>query len=351
MAGEAEPLRKFGANVIETNVQTYALANGIARSAKAMTDQQKIMARAGLVSQQLGYADNDLANTADSAANQFRKAGGGVQEFGVRIGEFLLPAATKATEGFNELLGAILDLAESSGPTLASWGQSLANIFGGIGILVRNFGDLWTIAKLRVGEFVANSVAYLDVLPENFGRVLDWLTKNWKNVLVDWFNLNKEFWSNLVINIGSAIKSIWDALRGQPWEFTWKPLLDGFKATSEALPELIKPALISVDDEVNAIWSKIGAREAARASALGQQAAPKKPPGEVKKPEKPADYRLASAVEIGTKEAYSIVAKSLSPRPNDPQRQQVNLQRDANGILRDIRDQNQRNRAPQLAVR
>lgn len=351
LAGEAEPLRRFGVNVTETNVKTYALANGIATSAKSMTDMQKVAARAAIIMNGLSYAQDDLENTASSASNQFRMAGGGIAEFGSRIGEILLPAVNLGTQAFNTFLGAVLDLFEASMPTIRAGMEYLSAGMEMVGMVARNFGDFFTVAKLRVGEFAANAVAWIGTIPENFGPITEWLGRNWWNLLTDMVNLTASAFKNLITNAANLGKAIWNALSGQPWSFAWTPLLDGFKATTEKLPDLIRPDLISVDDEVNRILERIGKKEFERSQALANAASPKKPIVPLAASDsKDSNYRLASAVEVGSKEAYSIVARTLAPGGNDPGRQQVDLIRQTNGILGQIRDGVNKNAPAQFSV-
>lgn len=320
LAGEAEPLRQFGANVTETNVKAYALASGMKLVGGALSDQNKITARAALIMQQLGYAQNDLERTSDSAANQFRKAGGGITEFGVRIGELLLPAVKLATEAFNELLGSLLEVFEANQPVIQSWAEKVTDVMRGVGVLARNFGDFWQIARLRVGEFVSNTLAWFETLPANFGPITEWLGRNWFNLLKDMAAMIQAPFANIAKNAANLGSAVWHALRGEPWEFAFTPLLDGFKATTEKLPELIKPELISVQGEVDRIMAGITAKETERLKNMAKAGAPvPKKPGPIA-PEastKAAEYKLASAVEIGSKEAYSIVARSLSSGAKD----------------------------------
>jgi hypothetical protein len=334
LAGEAEPLRQFGANITETNVKAYALSHGIASSAKAMTDQQKVAARAALIMEGLGYAQGDIERTAGSAANQFRAAGGGIQEFGIRLGQVLLPAITAGTEAFNELLGAVLDATEGSSGTIESWASKVASAMGTVGMIVRNRGDFFHILQLRVGEFAENAIRWIGVLPENFGAVLSWIGRNWFNMLKDMANFVVVVFSNIVENAQNFGVAVWDAIQGRGFQFTWKPLLDGFQAATEQLPELIKPALISVDAEVQELWDRISENEKKRSQAIEGLGKPMKPaapvlPGAGEAASKEAEYRIGGALEIGSKEAFSAISRNVASNKSttDIAKQGVAVQR------------------------
>ena len=64
-----------------------------------------------------------------------------------------------------------------------------------------------------------------------------------------------------------AIQGFWDTGK---WNFNWTPLLDGFKATTEKLPELIKPPLISAQKQIDAITQKISDADAKRLGLLNK---------------------------------------------------------------------------------
>lgn len=339
LAGQAEPLRQFGVNITEEAVKAYALSAGLAKSANAIDEQAKISARAALIMRGLSYAQNDLERTAGSAANQFRKAGGGLQEFGIRIGELMLPAINAGAQAFNEFLAVVLEVFEGSLPTLKGWFEYLSGAMDAVGVVARNFGAVWEDTQLRVGAFVANAVAWFETIPANFGPITEWLGRNWYQLLADFASMTASAFTNLLSNAQSFGVALWEAIKGNGFEFTWTPLLEGFKATTEQLPELIKPALVNVDDQVAQIWDKVAAKEGDRLAAIasaGKGGTPGKP-GPVAAEAKAAEPKLASAVEVGSKEASSIVARAFNQGGRgDVARQGVEVARDSNVTLKNI---------------
>jgi len=70
---------------------------------------------------------------------------------------------------------------------------------------------------------------------------LAWFGRNWTNLFVDLFNGTKTIFTNLGTNITNVFREIWAFIASggtKAFEFTWMPLLDGFKATTEALPAI-----------------------------------------------------------------------------------------------------------------
>jgi flagellar biosynthesis regulator FlaF len=232
----------------------------------------------------------------------------------VRIGELLLPAITTGVQAFNELLAAALNFVESSRDTIKGWADSFASAMGTVGVMSRNLGSMWTITQLKIGEFAENSVRWFETIPANLRIILPWIGRNWQNMLIDLASAAAAIFTNILDNAWNFGQAVWAAIQGQPWQFVWTPLLDGFKATTEALPEMIKPALISVSAAVNEEVGKIAEREVAHADAIAKaaKAAMPKKPGALDTTKDKADYKLASAVEIGSKEASSIIARSTS---------------------------------------
>lgn len=310
LAGQSEPLIKYGVLIDEDAVKAYALSHGLATSAKSIDAHAKMSARAAIIAQGLSYAQGDLANTADSAANQFRKAGGGMATFAEMIGTLLLPAVNLGTTAFNDLLAMTIETFETNLPMIESWAGYITGAMSEVGKWARNLGAYWKISQLMAGEFVANTVNWLNTLPENIGPIVLWIQNNWANMLRDLMDGTAAAFTNLLTNASNFGQALWAALSGDTdamANFSWTPLLKGFTAATEALPEMIKPALISVQDEIDAVWAGIESKEAIRAAKLAKAVARPKDKGPADEAKKDVERKLAAAVEIGSKESYSII--------------------------------------------
>jgi hypothetical protein len=123
LAGETEPLRQFGANLTEARVQQFAWQEGIAESGVALTEQQKVLARYGLLLQDTSIQQGDFAATSDEAANAQRIAAATAQDSAASIGENFLPVYKQAVAAVSALAGAFGSL---PGPL-----QTAAVIFAG----------------------------------------------------------------------------------------------------------------------------------------------------------------------------------------------------------------------------
>jgi hypothetical protein len=104
LAGETEPLRRFGIDLSAAAVENYALAEGIAEQGKQMTEQQKVQARYGLLMKETSKTQGDFANTSDGLANQQRILGAQMTELQKTVGGLLLPVLTGLATFANTVL-------------------------------------------------------------------------------------------------------------------------------------------------------------------------------------------------------------------------------------------------------
>lgn len=101
LAGETEPIRRFGIDLSAAAVQAYAYANGIAASGSTLTEAQKVQARYGLLMQQTAQVQGDFANTSGGLANQQRILSAGWTDLTAKIGTLFLPGATGVVSFLN----------------------------------------------------------------------------------------------------------------------------------------------------------------------------------------------------------------------------------------------------------
>lgn len=104
LTGESEPLRDFGVFMTEAAVKAQALKMGLVPLNGELTEQQKIMARAGLIMAQTANAQGDLARTSGSTSNQLRAAQSAWSNLLLVIGQELIPALTPAIQAFASLI-------------------------------------------------------------------------------------------------------------------------------------------------------------------------------------------------------------------------------------------------------
>lgn len=96
ISGEVEPLKRLGIIVNDTRVKTYAYTQGLAKQGAELTDQQKILARYGLIMEATQKAQGDLKRTGDSTTNSFRTMKSQLAEVSITFGSMLIPTIDKA---------------------------------------------------------------------------------------------------------------------------------------------------------------------------------------------------------------------------------------------------------------
>lgn len=119
LAGETEPLRKYGIDLSAAAVEAYAYANGIAEAGKELTEAEKVQGRYGLLLEQTAQVAGDAANTSGEYANQQREFSVALEEIQTKLGGLLLPIATEFLGFANaELVPVLEQLVDDFGPEL-----------------------------------------------------------------------------------------------------------------------------------------------------------------------------------------------------------------------------------------
>jgi hypothetical protein len=135
LAGEIEPLRKFGIDVYAAATQQKALELGLAETTAELTEQDKVMARYALIMEQTEKTAGDFKNTQDGLANSTRTVSAQMEDFKAAVG-------TLAT-------GALAEVASTAG--------DIVTIFNELGDLLGDDGG--------AGLFSRIGTAAIDALP------------------------------------------------------------------------------------------------------------------------------------------------------------------------------------------
>lgn len=110
ISGETEPMKRFGVVINEAAVQAELLRLGFEGNVQEASEAAKAIARANIILERTAVANGDAARTADSAANQFRRARGEFYEAAVVLGNQLLPAVTDVTRAVSDTIEAFTEL-------------------------------------------------------------------------------------------------------------------------------------------------------------------------------------------------------------------------------------------------
>ena len=120
LAGETEPLRRYGLDLSAASVNAYAYATGIAAAGTELTEAQKVQARYAYLLEQTNAVAGDFANTSDELANKQRIQAALWDDVQAKIGGAFLPVAAQVASILaDDVIPAISALVDEHGPALA----------------------------------------------------------------------------------------------------------------------------------------------------------------------------------------------------------------------------------------
>lgn len=155
LTGESEPMRDFGVFMTDAAVKAQAFKMGLAPVGAELTEQQKIMARAGLIMAQTTNAQGDLARTSGSTANRLRAASSAYSNLSLVVGTQLIPALTPAIITITRLIQSFTALS----PATQKWliiAAAGAAVFGPIMLGVAGIASaVSALAPALVGARIA----------------------------------------------------------------------------------------------------------------------------------------------------------------------------------------------------
>lgn len=232
LAGETEPLRKYGIDLSAAAVEQYALANGIASSASEMTENEKVQARYGLLMEKTAQTSGDFANTSDSLANSQRIVKANFENLQASIGAAFLPVLEKMT-GY--LAGTVL-------PAVTGLVEGMRDGTGAGGRIAEVFGTVKGAAETAFGyvrDFVSPILADLSARFESGTESGDILRVAFDRILE-----------------AGRVAFTWFQDEGLPalqavWGFITKTLAPD---VTSAFYDRIKPALVEIGNVVRAFW-------------------------------------------------------------------------------------------------
>lgn len=95
LIGQSRALYKYGIDITNATLQTYAYGLGLEKAVSEMTQAEKMQLRVLAILDQSKVAWGDLANTIESPSNQIRIFKNNMSELGIIIGQLFIPMLTK----------------------------------------------------------------------------------------------------------------------------------------------------------------------------------------------------------------------------------------------------------------
>lgn len=131
LIGQSRALYKYGIDITNATLKTYALEHGVTKAVSAMTQSEKMELRLLAILDQSKVAWGDMANTVNSVANQYRIFGQSVSNLSRVLGNLFLPIIAKVLPYVNALLISLRQMFELLGFRL--YGDNwLSNVLDGI---------------------------------------------------------------------------------------------------------------------------------------------------------------------------------------------------------------------------
>ncbi len=277
LAGETEPLKKYGIDLSAAAVETYALANGIGTAGEALTEQEKVQARYGLLMEETAKTSGDFANTQDGMANASRTLDAEFQDLQAELGEKLLPFMEKAVNVGRDMIAWISENSEVLMPLAA-----------GIGVVVAAVG-LWAagqwvlnaalaanpiglvvvaIAALVAGLIVAyqTSETFRDVVQTGLDALYSAWQWLWNNGIAPVIRFILNGFANIVEGIASMLRALGE-IPGFGWAKDAADAMDGAAGKARAMAQETrdipdrKSVVVTLDGQIT---------DRARAVALAQ---------------------------------------------------------------------------------
>ena len=101
LIGQSRALYKYGIDITNATLQTYAYAMGIEKSVSEMTQSEKMQLRYIAILDQSKVAFGDLANTINSPSNMIRQLSTNLKEAGMVLGQLFIPFLEKTLPKLN----------------------------------------------------------------------------------------------------------------------------------------------------------------------------------------------------------------------------------------------------------
>ena len=102
--GETETLKQYGIVMTQTNLEQFAMQQGLEKNIKQLSQAEKVQLRYNYVLANTTNAQGDFARTSDSVANQTRMAKEQLKQAAAALGQNLVPAAASALKVLNNIL-------------------------------------------------------------------------------------------------------------------------------------------------------------------------------------------------------------------------------------------------------
>lgn len=212
--GETESLKRLGIVMTQTQLDAFALEQGMSKTTKEMSQAELVSLRYAFVMDKTKNAQGDFARTSDGTANRMRMAQEQFKELSATVGEQLLPIA-------NKVLAWLSSMAEKFSALSPTQQKVILLITGLLAILpplIFIFGTLATaigaistaLAFLSANPVVLIIIAIIAVI----AGLAFLIIKNW-DTLKQWFGTFVDTVKNFFTGLWDKIKELFN--KGVEW--------------------------------------------------------------------------------------------------------------------------------------
>ena len=236
--------------------------------------------------------------------------------------------------------------------TVVAWGTAIKEwVMDKIelaGLFVRNWPDFFNIAAIEINQKVNDIGAALATIPENLQIIGTYIATNWRALIVDAVSATGAAFLNLGTNVGNLAAAIKGFFEGKGWHFDFTPLLDGFKATADKLPELAKPKFQDVSSQaIKEINDKINQQELNRKPFKLEVAEKKKVSEEVAA--KAAEQNAFKSTTMSSADLRSKIIEGIfNKEKSDVPKSQLEEQKKTNTNLEKLTEEVKKPKAAKL---
>ena len=202
--GETESLKRLGVVMTQTQLDAFALAQGMGKTTSEMSQAELVNLRYAFVMDKTKNAQGDFARTSDGTANKLRIAQETFKETSATIGQNLLPIVNKIAGAFAEWTKKFGELSPNAQKIIlvvlavvAALGPMLM-ILGQVAMGIRAISMAFTFLAANPVVLIVIGVILL------IAALAFLIIKNW-DTLKQWFSV---FWNW----IKSAAQAVWDAI-------------------------------------------------------------------------------------------------------------------------------------------
>ncbi len=243
--GETESLKRLGVVMTQTNLEQFALSQGIHKNIKEMTEAEKVNLRFAFVMEKTKNAQGDFARTSEGSANQTRIFQQSLVEIGTQFGEILLPMFQKVITSLNGILKRIKDLSPETkrfatglgmivtalGPTLLLLGKAFIAV-GKLKLAISALSKATLIFRVKIiaiTAVIAGLVGAVLYVKENFESFAIFFENLWNGI--------KKFILQAVSSISSKIAGLLERVGFEDASKNMQGFIDGVNSSIENIPD------------------------------------------------------------------------------------------------------------------